>query len=114
MGLKNLKLQYLAVNVMSNCIKDLRHWMISNNLMINESNTKLLLKHLSVEDTLSLLHALVTSPIDHCHSLLFGLPDCQLNKLQRVLNAAARLIHIAPKCCHVIAILVELHCLPVR
>ena len=114
MGLKNLTLQYLAVNVMSNCIKDLRHWMISNNLMINESNTKLLLKHLFVEDTLSLVHALVTSPIDHCHSLLFGLPDCQLNKLQKVLNAAARLIHIAPNCCHVIAILVELHCLPVR
>ena len=60
MGLKNLTLQYLAVNVMSNCIKDLRHWMISNNLMINESNTKLLLKHLSVEDTLPLVHALVS------------------------------------------------------
>ena len=43
---------------------------------------------LSVEVRESLIHALVIikSYIDHCNSVLFSLPDCQLNiKFQRVL-----------------------------
>ena len=34
--------------------------------------------------------AFVTSRIDHCNSLLFGLPDFQLNKLQRVLICSSK------------------------
>ena len=37
------------------------------------------------------LHAFVTIRIDHCNGLLYGLPDCEIAKLQRVHNAAARL-----------------------
>ena len=77
-------------------------------------NVRRIRKYLSVKVTESLVHALVTSRIDHCNSLLFGLPDCQLNKLRRVLNAAARLIYMAPKFCHITPILMELHWLPVR
>ena len=64
-------------------------------------NIRRIRKYLSVKVTESLVHPLVTSRIDHCNSLLFGLPDCQLNKLQRVLIAAARLIYMAPKFCHI-------------
>ena len=39
-----------------------------------------------------LIHAFVTSKVDFCNSLLFGLPKKQLDKLQRILNAAARII----------------------
>ena len=38
------------------------------------------------------LHAFVTSRIDYCNGLLYGLPDCEIAKLQRVQNAAARLL----------------------
>ena len=38
-----------------------------------------------------LIHAFVTSKIDFCNSLLFGLPKKQLDKLQSILNAAARI-----------------------
>ena len=47
-----------------------------------------------------------TSGLDFCNSLLYGLPNNQLNKLQRIQNAAARLIcnvgrfeHITPHHC---------------
>ena len=38
------------------------------------------------------LHAFVTSRIDYCNGLRYGLPDCEIAKLPRVQNAAARLL----------------------
>ena len=37
-----------------------------------------------------LIHALVTVRIDYCNSLLYGLPDQSINRLQRIVNTAAR------------------------
>ena len=37
------------------------------------------------------LHAFVTSRIDYCNGLLYGLPDCEI-ALRRVQKAAARLL----------------------
>ena len=48
-----------------------------------------------------LIHAFVSSRVDYCKSLLSGLPAYQLNKLQRVQNAATRLIFQESKYCHV-------------
>ena len=48
-----------------------------------------------------LVHAFITSRVDYCNSLLYGLPIYQLNKLQRVLNASARLVCNAPRFCHI-------------
>ena len=77
-------------------------------------NIKRIRKYLSVEATQTLVHALITSRVDYCNSLLFGLPDCQLNKLQRVLNVSARLIYKLPRFCHITPILCDLHWLPIR
>ena len=38
------------------------------------------------------INALVTVRIDYCNSLLYGLPDCSLSRLQRILNTAARIL----------------------
>ena len=43
-------------------------------------------KFLSPGETKSLVHAFVTSRVDYCNSLLYGLPASQLNKVQRVLH----------------------------
>ena len=36
------------------------------------------------ESAEKIIHAFVTSRLDYCNSLFFGLPDSQLGKLQRV------------------------------
>ena len=48
------------------------------------------------------------------NSLLYGVPNCHLHKLQRVQNAAARLIFEESKYCHVTPLLKSLHWLPVK
>ena len=71
-------------------------------------------KFLTQEVTEKLVHAFVTSRLDYCNSLLYGLPSTLLSKLQRVQNAAARLVHKAPRFCHITPLLVDLHWLPIR
>ena len=44
-----------------------------------------------------LIHAFVVSKIDSYNSLIFGLPKHLIDKLQHLLNAAARLIMVANK-----------------
>ncbi|XP_068759144.1 uncharacterized protein [Montipora capricornis] len=162
---------------MSDCIRDLRGWMVRDRLKLNEDKTEVVLigtrqqpakgkvtsvaagdeaieaepsvrnvgswfdsqlsmsthiskvcgaafyhlhnishirKFLSPDDTKSLVHAFITSRIDYCNSLLYELPACQLNKMQRVLNAAARLVCKAPRYLHVTPLLRELHWLSIR
>ena len=71
-------------------------------------------KYLSRESTEMLVHAFIKSRVDYCNSLLYGLPNYQLNKLQRVLNASARLVCNAPRFCHISPLLRGLHWLPVK
>ena len=54
-------------------------------------------KILSEESTKMLIHAFVTSHLDYSKSLLYGIPQCQLDRLQRVLNAAARITCLLPR-----------------
>ena len=55
-------------------------------------NIRRIRKYLTTDTSKTSVHAMITSRIDYCNSLLCGLPDNSLNKLQRVQNAAARLI----------------------
>ena len=61
-----------------------------------------------------LVHAHVMSLIDFCNSILYGLPDMQINKFQRIQNSAARLVTHAQKHDHITPILYELHWLPIK
>ena len=71
-------------------------------------------KYLSWQSAEILVHAFITSRLDYCNGLLYGLPDCLLNKLQRVQNAYARLIFREQKFCHVTPLIYELHWLPLK
>ena len=55
----------------------------------------------------------MTSHLDYCNSLLFGVPKYQIDRLQNVLNTAARLIFRIPKFDHISPALFHLHWLPV-
>ena len=55
----------------------------------------------------------ITSKVDYCNVALAGLPQCDLDRVQSVVNAAARLMADACQYDHVTPLLKELHWLPV-
>ena len=60
-----------------------------------------------------LVSAFILSRLDYCNSVLAGLPRCTTEPLQRVLNAAARLVlNLQPRG-HVTSALRQLHWLPI-
>jgi len=77
-------------------------------------NIRQIRKFLSTDTTKILVHAFVTSHLDNCNSLLFGLPAYRQDCLQKVLNAAARVICFIPKYDHITPTLIKLHWLPVK
>ena len=58
--------------------------------------------------------AVVSSRLDYCNSLLAGVSGANLDKLQRVQNALARVVTGTRRRDHITPILAELHWLPVR
>lgn len=77
-------------------------------------NIRRIRKFLSFDTVQTLVNAFVISRLDYCNSILFGLPNTELQKLQRVQNTAARLICNVNKFDHITPTLVKLHWLPVR
>lgn len=66
------------------------------------------------EVTARLVSALIISRLDYCNAILANLPASTLAPLQRVLNAAARLVmNLGPRD-HVTPALYELHWLPIQ
>ena len=70
-------------------------------------------KFLDTESAMKLVHAFVTSKVDYCNALLYGLPMTELSKLQRVLNTAARLVTCKRIYDHITPVLKSLHWLPI-
>lgn len=72
-------------------------------------------RHLLGRDvTARLVSAFVLSRLDYCNATLAGLPTSTLAPLQRVLNAAARLVLDLKPWDHVTSALRSLHWLPIR
>ena len=88
----------------SDCVKNLGVW-LDKNLNLDKhvnhivSHCYKLLKDirrirnvLSKEHTEMLIHAVITSRLDYCNSLFYNMDKTNLYKLQKVQNAAARLV----------------------
>lgn len=71
-------------------------------------------RSLSTVATRTLVQAFISCRLDYCNSLLYGVADGLLRRVQSVQNAAARLITGARRCDHITPILRQLHWLPVR
>ena len=62
----------------------------------------------------TLVHAFVTSRVDWCNSLLFGLPDTTVSKIQTVHNACAKFLTGGKRFDSATEKCKELHWLPVK
>ena len=128
--LEKVKIQKLSVGqceiTPSSVVRNLGSWFDSNFSMavhVNKvckssfyhlHNLSRIRKYLSQDTLETLVHAFITSRLDQCNALLYGLPKLQLHKLQRVQNAAARLVLRSSKFCRITPCLFELHWLPIK
>ena len=69
--------------------------------------------YLNESSTEKIIHAFVSSKLDSNNGLLYGIPKDKLDRLQRVQNAAARLVTRTRKYEHITPVLKSLHWLPV-
>ena len=69
---------------------------------------------LSRNDLEMAIHAFISSRLDYCNSLYFGIKQSSLSRLQLVQNAAARLLTNTPRYSHITPVLLALHWLPVK
>lgn len=72
-----------------------------------------IIQYLTHDAIVKICHAFITSRLDNMNSLLFNLPDCDLQKLQFVQNSTARLIMKQRRSEHITPILRQLHWLPI-
>lgn len=164
------------VQLMSNCVTDIKQWMQLNLLKLNDSKTEVILlgsrqqlskicdleveigttkikscdnvrnlgvifdrnvsmenqvdnickssfyyirligklrKFLNMDAANKVTHAFVTSRLDYCNSLLHGISKSLSDKLQRVLNTAARIVTRTKLRNHITPVLKSLHWLPI-
>src|SRR2546425_371268 len=70
---------------------------------------------LDLNSSIQLANALVSSKLDNCSSLFYGLPDTSIKRLQRVQNSLVRVIFPSLKRSdHITPTLVKLHWLPIH
>ena len=70
-------------------------------------------RHLDLDNAKLLATALLSS-LDYCNSLLYGIADIDLTRLQRVQNQLAHLVTKSPPFTRSIPLLLSLHLLPAR
>ena len=71
-------------------------------------------RHLDLESAKLLSNALVSSHLDYCNSLLSGIAETDLTKLQRILNCLACVVTESPPFTRSAPLLRSLHWLPVK
>ena len=64
---------------------------------------------LSNDACAQLIHSLVTVRLDYSNSILYGLPDNSLYRIQKIQNTAARILACLPRFSHISSILFDLH-----
>ena len=69
---------------------------------------------MSIKAAKTVVHAFISSRLDYCNSLVHGINDTLLRRLQAVQNAAARVVSGTHRCDHVSPVLWQLQWLPVR
>lgn len=82
--------------------------------MINFMRIKNIRQYLTKEATETLVLSLVMSHLDYCNSILYGIANCDLQKMQRIQNMCAKLVLSRSKYDSSKQALFDLHWLPVK
>ncbi len=82
--------------------------------MVNLQRIRAIRPYLTQECAQILVQGLVLSHLDYCNVTLIGLPDCDISKLQRLQNMAAKLVLRAGSRDSSTLCLFDLHWLPIK
>ena len=96
----NVFIQFILLCVV-NIIITFSNILLNTLVIVSIYNIRQIRKFLSIALRRLYMRIFVTSHLDYCNSLLFGLPKYQIKRLQRVLNTAARITCFTPKCSHI-------------
>ena len=88
--------------------------MICKSTWFNLFNTSRSRRPLTTDAAKILIQAYVMFKIDYCNSMLYGIPNKLLNRIQRIQNVAARVVLRLHKFSHIIPALATLHWHPVN
>ena len=117
-GLQTCNIDYLSIANLqvspASSVKNLGVMLDSFLKMEGHVNAVCKSAFLNKESTEKVVHALMTSRLDYCNSLLYGIPMKLIAKLQRVQNVAARIVTGSRKGDHITPVLYTLHWLPVK
>ena len=78
------------------------------------SNIGKIKRYLTANDLRCLVQCVIMSKLDNCNSLYYGIPEYEINRLQKLQNSCARLIYNRKRSDHVSDLFAELHWLPVK
>ena len=87
---------------------------ISKSALFNLFNISRSRRSLTTDAAKILIQTYVMSKIDYCNSLLHGISDKLLNRIQQIQNYAARVVLRLHKFSHITSTLATLHWLPVN
>ena len=87
---------------------------VCNSCFYHMRNLRRICRHLDLESAKLLATAVMSSRLDYCNSLLYGIADIDVTRLQRVQNQLARLVTKSPPFTRSLLLLHSLHWLPVR
>ena len=87
---------------------------VCNSYFYHMRDLQCIRRHLDLDSAKLLATALMSSRLDYCNSLLYGIADIDLTRLQHVQNQLARLVTKSPPFTRSIPLLRSLHWLPIR
>ena len=69
---------------------------------------------LSYDACSTIIHALISCRLDYCNSILYNVPKCKTDRLQRLQNQCARILTKSPRREHITPVLIKLHWLKIQ
>ena len=91
-----------------------KYFFLASYQLSSGANIGRIRRYLTNDNVKSLVYALIMCRIDQNNSIMYGICESEISRLQRLQNSCARLIYGKKKFDHVSGLFAELHWLPVR